>query len=177
MPPERAAFRHGHGTLDVSYRRQRDGTFAVGVSGPGDETAQLTVSAEAGEGGWIGLTGGGQAHRRHVFRHGQQVWVQGPDGDVALLAVPRFPQAGREPVAGGLAAPMPGTVLAVHVRPGDAVTAGQPLLIVEAMKMEHRVSAPRAGVVSEVHAAPGDQVAAGDILAILSEQPQGTEDK
>ena len=88
----------------------------------------------------------------------------------ALAAVPRFPESGRgEAVAGGLVAPMPGTVLAVHVGPGDTVAQGQLLMIVEAMKMEHRITAPRAGTVGEVRARPGDQVNGGDLLAVLDE--------
>jgi propionyl-CoA carboxylase alpha chain len=120
--------------------------------------------------GWIDFDTGGQRHRRHVLTAGDRVWVQGPDGDVALIAVPRFPEAEHgETVAGGLVAPMPGTVLAVHVAAGDAVAAGQLLMIVEAMKMEHRITAPRAGTVSEVRARPGDQVSGGDLLAVLDE--------
>jgi len=120
--------------------------------------------------GWIDFGSGGQRHRLHVLAAGNQVWVQGPDGDVALTAVSRFPEAGHgETVAGGLVAPMPGTVLAVHVAPGDAVAAGQLVMIVEAMKMEHRIAAPRAGTVTEVRARPGDQVNGGDLLAVLDE--------
>ena len=87
-----------------------------------------------------------------------------------LLAVPRFGEAGHgESVTGGLAAPMPGTVLAVHAAAGDSVAGGQLLMIVEAMKMEHRITAPHAGVVREVRAQPGQQVAAGDLLAVIDE--------
>jgi propionyl-CoA carboxylase alpha chain len=96
--------------------------------------------------------------------------VQGPGGDVELAAVPRFGGAARdEGVTGGLTAPMPGTVLAVHAGAGDTVAGGQLLMIVEAMKMEHRITAPHAGLVSEVRARPGDQVAAGDLLAVIDE--------
>jgi propionyl-CoA carboxylase alpha chain len=131
--------------------------------------ACLVTVHHAGD-GWIDFDSGGQRHRLHVLTAGDQVWVQGPDGDVALTAVPRFPEAERgEAVAGGLVAPMPGTVLAVHVAPGDTVAAGQLLMIVEAMKMEHRITAPRAGTVSEVRARPGDQVSGGDLLAVLDE--------
>ena len=120
--------------------------------------------------GWTDFTEDGQRHRLHVLARGDRVWVQGPDGDVELRAVPRFPQAGPgESVTGGLAAPMPGTVLAVHAAAGDAVAGGQLLMIVEAMKMEHRITAPHAGVVREVRAQPGDQVAAGDLLAVIDE--------
>jgi biotin carboxyl carrier protein len=62
---------------------------------------------------------------------------------------------------------LPGGVIAVAVAPGDAVTAGQLLVVVEAMKMEHRITAPSDGTVAEVRAAVGDQVAAGDLLVVL----------
>jgi propionyl-CoA carboxylase alpha chain len=124
---------------------------------------------QAGD-GWIDFEAAGRRHRLHVLAAGDQVWVQGPDGDVALAAVPRFPDTGRgETVAGGLVAPMPGTVLAVHVAAGDTVAAGGLVMIVEAMKMEHRITAPHAGTVAEVRARPGDQVSGGDLLAVLDE--------
>jgi propionyl-CoA carboxylase alpha chain len=199
MPPERAEFRHDAGTVVVSYARQRDGRFAVTVTGPGPDPAgapgsgepaldgpaapepaaaaapapseSLVTVHEAGA-GWVGFDSGGQRHRLHVLAAGDQVWVQGPDGDVRLTAVPRFPEAGSgEAVAGGLVAPMPGTVLAVHVAAGDSVAAGQLVMIVEAMKMEHRITAPRAGTVTEIRARPGDQVSGGDLLAVLDEAP------
>ena len=68
---------------------------------------------------------------------------------------------------------MPGTVLAVKAAPGDRVRSGQPLVIVEAMKMEHTVRAPADGVVAELTAAPGQQVALDETLAVitLAEQP------
>jgi len=198
MPPERAVYRHGPDTVAVSYQRQRDGRFAVTVTGAGtgeaagpepggqsgsgadpppehvaaDGEAPGLVEIVSTGGGWIEFDDGGQRHRRHVFARDGRVWVQGPDGDVELLAVPRFPEAGNgEGVTGGLAAPMPGTVLAVHVAAGDTVAGGQLLMIVEAMKMEHRITAPRAGTVREIRAAPGDQVAAGDLLAVLDDTP------
>ena len=169
MPPERAAYRHGPaaGTIEVGYRQLRDGGFAVDVCGPGEATARLTARVLEWNGGWIGFEESGRRHRRHVLRHGDRVWVQGPDGDVELAAVPRFPGGQRDAVAGGLAAPMPGTVLAVQVAPGDQVSAGQLLMIVEAMKMEHRITAPHPGVVAEVRARPGGLVAAGDVLAVI----------
>jgi propionyl-CoA carboxylase alpha chain len=210
MPPERAQYRHGTGAVAVSYARQRDGRFAVTVTGAGLAPDGAPEPGEPGQGGpgptaadsaapgpaatsaapgvpappaclvtvhhagdgWIDFEDGGQRHRLHVLAAGDQVWVQGPDGDVALTAVPRFPESGHgAAVAGGLVAPMPGTVLAVHVAPGDTVAQGQLLMIVEAMKMEHRITAPRAGTVTEVRARPGDQVNGGDLLAVLDQAP------
>ncbi len=62
---------------------------------------------------------------------------------------------------------MPGKLLAVHVKPGDTVTKGDPVAVMEAMKMEHTLPAPRDGVVESVEAAAGDQVAEGDVLVHL----------
>ena len=72
--------------------------------------------------------------------------------------------------ADAIEAPMPGTVRAVHVRPGDAVAKGDALAVLEAMKMEHVLASPRDGVVADVSAAPGAQVEAGAVLALLERE-------
>lgn len=77
--------------------------------------------------------------------------------------------AHRHPHAGGLEAPMPGKVIAVKVEAGQAVTRGQELLVVEAMKMENAIRAPRDGRVKSVSAKVGDAVAPGTILVELEE--------
>jgi acetyl-CoA/propionyl-CoA carboxylase biotin carboxyl carrier protein len=68
---------------------------------------------------------------------------------------------------GIVASPMPGTVLAVNVTEGQEVTFGQPLLIVEAMKMEHTVTAPLDGTVTDLMVKPGQQVAMDETLAVV----------
>ena len=78
------------------------------------------------------------------------------------------PRAGRAAAADGtVRSPMPGTVLAVHVTAGQRVAAGQPVLVVEAMKMEHTVTAPADGVVTELTAKAGQQVAMDEQLAVI----------
>jgi propionyl-CoA carboxylase alpha chain len=72
--------------------------------------------------------------------------------------------------AGSLTAPMPGQVVAVRVGKGDRVAAGQQLLALEAMKMEHAVLAPADGVVVELRVTPGSQVDAGDVLAVIDSE-------
>lgn len=67
-----------------------------------------------------------------------------------------------------LAAPMPGTVTVVKVAVGDEVVAGQSLLVVEAMKMEHVISAPHAGTVTELDVTAGATVAMDQILAVVA---------
>ncbi|MGW6743998.1 acetyl/propionyl/methylcrotonyl-CoA carboxylase subunit alpha [Streptomyces sp. NPDC055025] len=74
--------------------------------------------------------------------------------------------------ADSLVAPMPGTVTVVKVAVGDEVTAGQSLLVVEAMKMEHVISAPHAGTVTELDVTPGSTVAMDQILAVVTPAPE-----
>ena len=81
--------------------------------------------------------------------------------------MPRFGDPQRAAPAGSLLAPMPGLVLRVLADVGSAVTAGQPLLVLEAMKMEQTVTAPAGGVLAELRAKAGDQVSTGQILAVV----------
>jgi len=89
-------------------------------------------------------------------------------GDTVLVEVPDH-DADVEAVLGGdsVSAPMPGKLLSLHVKAGDTVAKGDPIAVMEAMKMEHTLPAPRDGVVASVEAAPGDQVSEGDILVHL----------
>ncbi len=93
--------------------------------------------------------------------------VNTADGQVDLVELPRFTDPTAEAAAGSLVSPMPGTVLRVRVAEGDAVEARQPLLVLEAMKMEHEIVAPAAGTVTELRVAEGAQVEAGAILAVI----------
>ena len=72
-----------------------------------------------------------------------------------------------EAASGKLTAPMPGKVIAIHVTPGMQVKVGDPLLVVEAMKMEHTITAPFDGEVFEINYAQGEQVSEGDQLIIF----------
>ena len=84
-------------------------------------------------------------------------------------ALPRFKDLSAAVAAGGLSAPLPGTVTLVGVRPGDSVTAGQTLVVLEAMKMEHRIVAPHDGVIDQVLVAVGDAVDAHSVVVRLVE--------
>jgi acetyl/propionyl-CoA carboxylase alpha subunit len=95
----------------------------------------------------------------------QAVFVDSPLGPVQLAAVPRFGDPDAAVVLGSLLAPMPGSVLRIGAAVGDAVTAGQPLVWLEAMKMEHTVTAPSDGVLTELNVEPGQQVDVGAVLA------------
>ncbi|ASW57046.1 biotin carboxylase N-terminal domain-containing protein [Plantactinospora sp. KBS50] len=102
-----------------------------------------------------------------VHRAGAEFFVDGPDGPVALTELPRFPEPVAELAAGSLLAPLPGAVSRIAVAVGQRVAAGEPLLTLEAMKLEHPVLAPTAGTVVELPVPAGGQVDAGAVLAVV----------
>ena len=106
-----------------------------------------------------------------VHRVGADAYVDGSDGSSVLSETPRFGDPAKLAPAGSLLAPMPGLVLRVLAEPGAVVTAGQPLLVLEAMKMEQTVSAPGDGVVAELRVKAGEQVSTGQVLAVLETPP------
>ncbi|MFE6638137.1 biotin carboxylase N-terminal domain-containing protein [Streptomyces tendae] len=116
---------------------------------------------------------------RHTF-HRADDWL-GRDGDAwqvrdhdpVAASLDRAAHAG----ADSLTAPMPGTVTVVKVAVGDEVSAGQSLLVVEAMKMEHVVSAPHAGTVAELDVAPGTTVAMDQVLAVITSTDEAADAK
>jgi propionyl-CoA carboxylase alpha chain len=110
-----------------------------------------------------------------VHRFHDSVQVVLPQGNVTLFEHPRFPKRAAADEPGATLAPMPGAVVAVSVEVGQAVSAGDQLVIVEAMKMEHRIQSPIDGVVAAVRVTVGQQVDAGDVLVVVEvEDPPGT---
>ncbi|MEL0022128.1 MAG: acetyl-CoA carboxylase biotin carboxyl carrier protein subunit, partial [Rickettsiales bacterium] len=97
--------------------------------------------------------------------------VLGPHGTRRLDRVdPLAAQASAGALGGRLTSPLPGRVVSVAVAVGDSVSAGQTLMVIEAMKMEHAITAPGAGKVEAVHFAEGDQVDEGaELLALTAE--------
>ncbi|WP_405636454.1 acety-l/propionyl-CoA carboxylase subunit alpha [Streptomyces sp. NBC_01178] len=121
-------------------------------------TRHFTVTADTG--GNAGL-GGGRVH------------VDAPDASYTFTALPRFTDPAAHTAPGSLLAPMPGTVVRVAegLAAGATVEAGQPLIWLEAMKMEHRILAPASGTLTALHAVPGHQVEVGALLAVVQEDP------
>jgi acetyl-CoA/propionyl-CoA carboxylase biotin carboxyl carrier protein len=184
-PGERAwtSFRLSHGPGTVTEVRVRGlasagAEVAVGdgepvtarasfhsASGPGDD---------GGGGGWdLVITYAGRTVRYAYAADGPVTWL-GRDG--AAWAIGEAPPPALRGARAGSAdgtvrSPMPGTILAVHVSVGDTVSVGQPVLVVEAMKMEHTVTAPAAGTVAELTAKPGQQVRMEETLAVID--PEG----
>jgi propionyl-CoA carboxylase alpha chain len=166
MPPEIRRFKEGKkNEIEVRYRARRDGGFDVEV---GERRLRVEVRSYAGDS--IDLAIDGLRSRYDLARDGARRFVHGPRGAVELTALPRFPKAARQAASGSLVAPMPGKVLSVHVAQGESVRNGQLLLILEAMKMEHRITATLRGKVSELRVAEGDQVEGGALLVVIGDK-------
>ncbi|SEG27321.1 acetyl-CoA/propionyl-CoA carboxylase, biotin carboxylase, biotin carboxyl carrier protein [Nonomuraea solani] len=152
----------------------RDGVHAVRVRGLPGESAEVEVDGEAvparlGADGEVTI--GGRTEHYLRVRDGDTLWL-GRDGASWSFTRHLIGDPGDRPGAaaagdGVVRSPMPGTVLVVKAQPGDRVSAGQPLVIVEAMKMEHTVTAPRDGVVTELPAQAGRPVDMDAVLAVV----------
>jgi propionyl-CoA carboxylase alpha chain len=140
----------------IEYRFSRTGLVL-----PGDESVRL-VSATADE---VVLAHDEVDHNFSVARYGQDIYVDSARGPVHLVALPRFPAPGSAVEQGSLVAPMPGNVIRLAAAVGDTVTTGQPLIWLEAMKMEHTITAPNDGVLAELNVNTGQQVEVGAVLA------------
>ena len=109
----------------------------------------------------------GKRHFSRITMLDDQVLVHMPYGDVMLKAKPRFVTPGLEIKAGGLVAPMPGKVIDLKVKKGGKVKAGDTLIILEAMKMEHSIKASENGIVSDLLVSVNDQVENGALLMVV----------
>lgn len=140
---------------EVRYHHTREGLTAEGVT---------VVHADAGR---VVLEIAGVRRTFAISRYGDQVYADA----TALTALPRFPDPTADRAPGSLLAPMPGTVVRIAdgLAEGAGVEAGQPLLWLEAMKMEHKITAPATGTVTALHATPGRQVEMGTLLAVVQE--------
>ncbi|MFI2203782.1 acetyl/propionyl/methylcrotonyl-CoA carboxylase subunit alpha [Streptomyces sp. NPDC020192] len=140
---------------EVRYRHTREGLAADGVR---------VVHADARV---VVLDVDGVQRRFEVCAYGDQIHVNA----TRLTALPRFPDPTAHLAPGSLLAPMPGTVvrLAEGLKEGSPVEAGQPLIWLEAMKMQHQISAPATGTLTALPVTAGQQVEPGTLLAVVEE--------
>ncbi|MFC6157881.1 ATP-binding protein [Kribbella jiaozuonensis] len=157
--PQRKSFRVGDAVHEVEYQLTREGLVAEG-------NVQLVESGPAR----VVLRVDGVRRVFDVASYEGLVCVDSALGSVSLTPVERFTDPALQVAAGSLVAPMPGTVIRVGVQIGDKVTQGQPLLWLEAMKMEHTIAAPVDGVVGELKVEAGQQVEVGAVLAVVGEE-------
>lgn len=167
MPPERVRYLHDDTELAVEYRMQRDGSVAFEVGG---ETHEAFVPYADGDNLEISID---DRRMKFSIRERGETWqTHGPAGDVSIIELPRFVIPDESELSGGLTAPMPGKVLTTAVKEGDEVEAGQLLVVLEAMKMEHRIVAPSAGTITKVHVEIGEQVEKDVVLVDLAENKE-----
>jgi acetyl-CoA/propionyl-CoA carboxylase biotin carboxyl carrier protein len=174
-PGERAwtTFRLSHGPGTVTEVRVR-GLASAGAEVAVGDGAPVAARASFHDGDLV-ITYGGRTVRFAYAADGPVTWL-GRDG--AAWAIGEAPPPALRGARAGSAdgtvrSPMPGTILAVHVTVGDTVSAGQPMLVVEAMKMEHTVTAPLDGVITELTAKAGQQVPMDEPLAVISPGTDG----
>ncbi|MEO6887325.1 MAG: biotin carboxylase N-terminal domain-containing protein [Jatrophihabitantaceae bacterium] len=113
------------------------------------------------------LTVSGVRHSFDIARYGSTVFVDSSTASVRFEVPDRFTDPADQVAPGSLLAPMPGSVIRVAVSVGDVVTAGQPILWLEAMKMQHQINSPADGTVAELPVSHGQQVDVGAILAVV----------
>ena len=159
--PQRVTYTAAAQDYAVSYRIRGD---IVGAS-VNDTPLEGLVHAASPDRIDLEIDGTRRVYRVH--QAGAHSYVDASDGSTTLSEVPRFGDLEKTAPAGSLLAPMPGLVLRVLAEVGAVVTAGQPLLVLEAMKMEQTVSAPADGVLAELRAKAGEQVSTGQVLAVL----------
>ena len=165
MPMESVSYDIGDEQITVAYQSQRDGTFKVVC----DEQTHVVTVHRAGHGS-IDVALDGQRLQFDIQQQSMRWLFHGDHGDLVLVEAPRYPDASSVDSGGGLTAPMPGSVLATEVNAGDTVGKGQLLVILEAMKMEHRIVAPRDGIVEQLHVTVGDQVDNAQLLVTLADE-------
>ena len=160
--PQRTEF---EGELSAEWWGGRDGYSAEGVVVLAAAPDAVTIERDG-----VATT---YACRVTGLPGRETVDVDAPSGYRRLVRVPRFLDPSEQVASGSLLAPMPGSVVRVLVEQGQQVAAGDPVLVLEAMKMQHTVSAPTDGVVSRLEVAPGTQVAAGEVMAVVEENTGG----
>jgi len=153
----RLGFRWGETTREVDVAALAGGRWELALDG-----ASVIASA-AWRGGALSATLGAHRLAATVVADGdrRQVFIAARSHALAFVDLLGIAGAEHEEEGTGLLAPMPGKVIALLAAPGATVDKGAPLLVLEAMKMEHTISAPRAGTVKSFRYAAGDQVAEG----------------
>ena len=164
--PERSSYADGARKVEVGLIAEADSFFRV--TAMGDDMAFDRVRRVRASANEI-VTEGSDGHVTHarVLVDRDRVYVRMDGRSIALVALPRFPDRDADSAVDGCVAPMPGKILKVLVETGAAVKAGETLVVMEAMKMEHAVKAPHDGIAKEVRAKVGTQVEGGALLVVV----------
>ena len=159
IPKQNIKFNYKEEEINVTYKANKDGSFNI-------HNSSNAVVYEYFEDG-IDIEFNGRRNFSKITTSNNKILVHMPYGDILLDIVPRFVVPGMEVQAGGLVAPMPGRVIDLKVKKGSKVKAGDTLVILEAMKMEHSIKATENGVISDLFISSNDQVENGVLLMVL----------
>ena len=158
MPHQRIKLIILKNEIEIKYQLKRSGLFEVMGT-----NCKIHAVDESG----IDVEVGSHRFFAQVTRANDQILINMPFGDLDAVIVPRFIEPGNEVPEGGLVAPMPGKVIEVKVKKGDKVKAGDTLIIIEAMKMEHSIKATENGKVTKLMVSLNQQVDNGATLLVL----------
>lgn len=158
MPYQRIKLMILKNEIEIKYQLKRSGLFEVMGT-----NCKIHAVDESG----IDVEVGSHRFFAQVTRANDQILINMPFGDLDAVIVPRFIEPGNEVPEGGLVAPMPGKVIEVKVKKGDKVKAGDTLIIIEAMKMEHSIKATENGKVAKLMVSLNQQVDNGATLLVL----------
>ena len=158
MPYQRIKLMILKNEIEIKYQLKRSGLFEVMGT-----NCKIHAVDESG----IDVEVGSHRFFAQVTRANDQILINMPFGDLDAVIVPRFIEPGNEIPEGGLVAPMPGKVIEVRVKKGDQVKAGDTLIIIEAMKMEHSIKATENGKVTKLMVSLNQQVDNGATLLVL----------
>ncbi|MDB9830124.1 biotin/lipoyl-binding protein [Gammaproteobacteria bacterium] len=158
MPYQRIKLMILKNEIEIKYQFKRSGLFEVMGT-----NCKIHAVDESG----IDVEVGSHRFFAQVTRANDQILINMPFGDLDAVIVPRFIEPGNEVPEGGLVAPMPGKVIEVKVKKGDKVKAGDTLIIIEAMKMEHSIKATENGKVAKLMVSLNQQVDNGATLLVL----------
>jgi len=159
IPKQNIKFNYKEEEINVTYKANKDGSFNI-------HNSSNAVVYEYFEDG-VDIEFNGRRNFSKITTSNNKILVHMPYGDILLDIVPRFVVPGMEVQAGGLVAPMPGRVIDLKVKKGSKVKAGDTLVILEAMKMEHSIKATENGVISDLFISSNDQVENGALLMVL----------
>ena len=158
MPLQRVKLRFIQDEIEVKYKLNKDSLYEVMGS-----ICEIYDCDSAG----IDVEIDSHRFYAHVTEAGSEIFINMPFGDFNASVIPRFIEPGNDVPEGGLIAPMPGKVIDVKVKKGSQVKAGDTLVIIEAMKMEHAIKATETGKIAKVMIKLNDQVDNGATLLVL----------
>ena len=161
---QHVTYRHGDHDIVLGYRPASDGGLDFAIGGKTTHVSRYELAGDH----LAYVEHGGHRRKVRVIADDQRAYVLVEGALIALDIEPRFPDHAHQAIEGGLVAPMPGQVVKILAAAGDAIIAGAPLVVLEAMKMEHTVRAPEAGTLRALHVSVGDQVDADRLLAVVT---------